>query len=150
MFLLSVQTAFGNSHLSINVLVDLFGPEQLFNQSLGSKSKVLTLNILSPRSKKKYKLFLLQFFASHYFRAKNMSHIGSLIDNSVTFIFFHELFNQTDPNLLKFIYSEKATKFYEIFTLLLTGTTQDKIKVEISPNFVAFSEYMNFNLPPGK
>ena len=45
---------------------------------------------------------------------------------------------------LKFIYSEKATKFCEIFTLLLTGTTQDKSKVKISQNFVAFSEYMNF------
>ena len=40
---------------------------------------------------------------------------------------------------VKFIYSEKATKFCEIFTLLLTGT-----KVKISQNFVAFSEYMNF------
>ena len=29
-------------------------------------------------------------------------------------------------------------------TLLLTGTTQDKSKVEISQNFVTFSEYMNF------
>ena len=29
-------------------------------------------------------------------------------------------------------------------TLLLTGTTQDKSKVKISQNFVAFSEYMNF------
>ena len=28
--------------------------------------------------------------------------------------------------------------------LLLTGTTQDKSKVEITQNFVAFSEYMNF------
>ena len=46
--------------------------------------------------------------------------------------------------LLKFIYSEKATKFSEIFTLLLTGPTQDKSKVKISQNFVAFSEYMNF------
>ena len=45
---------------------------------------------------------------------------------------------------VKFIYSEKATKFCEISTLLLTGTTQDKIKLEISQNFVAFSEYMNF------
>ena len=45
---------------------------------------------------------------------------------------------------LKFIYSEKATKFCEIFTLLLTGTTQDKSKVQISQTFVAFSEYMNF------
>ena len=45
---------------------------------------------------------------------------------------------------LKFIYSEKATKFCEIFTLLLTGTTYDKSKVEILQNFVAFSEYKNF------
>ena len=34
--------------------------------------------------------------------------------------------------------------FCEISTLLLTGTTHDKSKVEISRNFVAFSEYMNF------
>ena len=47
---------------------------------------------------------------------------------------------------VKFIYSEKATKFCEIFTFLLTGTTLDKSKVQISQNFVAFSEYMNFNL----
>ena len=43
--------------------------------------------------------------------------------------------------MLKFIYSEKATKFCEIFTLLLTGTTEDKSKVKILQNFVAFSEY---------
>ena len=36
---------------------------------------------------------------------------------------------------LKFIYSEKATKFCEIFTADLTGTTQDKIKMKISQNF---------------
>ena len=41
---------------------------------------------------------------------------------------------------LKFMYSEKATKFCEIST----GTTWDKSKVEISHIFVAFSEYMNF------
>ena len=35
-------------------------------------------------------------------------------------------------------------KFCEISTLLLTGTTQDNSKVEISQIFVAFSEYMNF------
>ena len=44
----------------------------------------------------------------------------------------------------KFIYSEKTTKFCEIFTLLLTGTTYYKIKVEILEKFGAFSEYMNF------
>ena len=48
------------------------------------------------------------------------------------------------PNL-KFIYSEKATKFSEIFILLLTVCTVVKGKVKISQNFVAFSEYINFN-----
>ena len=45
---------------------------------------------------------------------------------------------------LKFIYSEKATKFCEIFPLLLTVSTEVKNKGKISQNFVAFSEYMNF------
>ena len=45
---------------------------------------------------------------------------------------------------VKFIYSEKATKFCKIFTLLFTGTIWDKSKVKILQNFVAFSEYMNF------
>ena len=45
---------------------------------------------------------------------------------------------------LKFIYSEKATKFCEISTLLLSYVAPFKGKVEISQNFVAFSEYMNF------
>ena len=39
--------------------------------------------------------------------------------------------------LLKFIYSEKASKFCEIFTLLLTT-------VHTVKSMVAFSEYMNF------
>ena len=47
--------------------------------------------------------------------------------------------------MLKFIYSEKATKFCEIFNLLLTTVHTVKSKVKISQNFVAFSEYMNFN-----
>ena len=45
---------------------------------------------------------------------------------------------------LKFIYSEKAAKFCEIFTLLLSYVVPVKIKVKMAPNFVAFSEYMNF------
>ena len=36
--------------------------------------------------------------------------------------------------------------FLEISTLLLTGTTYEKSKVEILQNFVAFSKYMNFSL----
>ena len=46
---------------------------------------------------------------------------------------------------LKFIYSEKATKFCEIFILLLSYVVPVKSKVKISQNFVAFSEYMNCN-----
>ena len=48
---------------------------------------------------------------------------------------------------LKFIYlySEKATKFCEIFILLFSYVVPVKSKVKISQNFVAFSEYMNFN-----
>ena len=45
---------------------------------------------------------------------------------------------------LKFIYSEKATKFCEIFTLHLSYVMPIKSKVKVSQNFVAFSEYMNF------
>ena len=37
------------------------------------------------------------------------------------------------------MYSEKATKLCEIFTLLLT--TVHTVKVKVSQNFVAFSEY---------
>ena len=49
--------------------------------------------------------------------------------------------------MIKFIYSEKgekATKFCEIFTLLLSYVV--RVKVKISQNFVAFSEYMNFTI----
>ena len=46
--------------------------------------------------------------------------------------------------LAKFIYSEKATKFCEILTLLLSCVVPVKSKVKILQNFLAFSEYMNF------
>ena len=47
--------------------------------------------------------------------------------------------------ILKFIYSEKATQFCEIFTLLLSYVVPIKSIVKISQNFVGFSEYKNFN-----
>ena len=46
--------------------------------------------------------------------------------------------------ILKLIFSEKATNFCEISTLLLIYVVSVKSKVEISQNVVAFSEYMNF------
>ena len=53
--------------------------------------------------------------------------------------------------LVKFIYAEKATKFCEILTLLLSYVVPVKNKEEILQNFVAFSEYKNFiwEKPPG-
>ena len=45
---------------------------------------------------------------------------------------------------VKFIYSENATKFCEIFPLLLTTVHTVKSEGKISQNFVGFSEYMNF------
>ena len=45
---------------------------------------------------------------------------------------------------VKFIYSEKVTKFCEISTLLLSYVVPVKSKGKISQNFVTFSEYMNF------
>ena len=52
--------------------------------------------------------------------------------------------NPSASRVLKFIYSEKATKFCEIFSLLLTTALIVKSKGKNSQNFVAFSEYMNF------
>ena len=48
---------------------------------------------------------------------------------------------------VKFIYSEKATKFCKISSLLLSYVVPVKSKLAILQNFVAFSEYMNFNMP---
>ena len=49
--------------------------------------------------------------------------------------------------MIKFIYSEKATTFCAISTLLLSYVVPVKSKVEISQNFLPFSEYMNFKKP---
>ena len=47
---------------------------------------------------------------------------------------------------LKFIYSEKTPTFWKISTVDLSNVVTVKSTVEISHNFVAFSDYMNFNL----
>ena len=48
----------------------------------------------------------------------------------------------TTPRLM--VYSEKATRFFKISNLLSSTVHTNKSRVEISQNFVAFSEYMNF------
>ena len=45
---------------------------------------------------------------------------------------------------LKFIYSEEATNFCKISIVDLSNVVPVKSTVEISQNFLAFSEYMNF------
>ena len=61
---------------------------------------------------------------------------------------FHSLLLYCDFNqfhdILKFINSEKATKFCEIVTVDLSYVVPVKSTMEISQNFVAFSEYINF------
>ena len=56
-----------------------------------------------------------------------------------------EEFLSKSTNSAKFIYSEKATKICEIFTVDLSYVVLVKSTVEILQSFVAFSEYMNFS-----
>jgi hypothetical protein len=49
-----------------------------------------------------------------------------------------------NANTLKFIYSEKATKNFEISTIDLSYVVPVKSSVEISQNLGAFLEYMDF------
>ena len=51
---------------------------------------------------------------------------------------------QLKSSFIKLIYSENATKFCEIFNLLLSYVVPAKSEVKISQKFVDFSEYMNF------
>ena len=72
-----------------------------------------------------------------------LSYIHNVQQNYLTFQAWTGKFFSV---LLKFMYSENATKFCEIFISLLSYVVPVKSKVKISRNFVAFSEYMNFTL----
>ena len=54
--------------------------------------------------------------------------------------------SQNPVTNLKFKYSEKATNFCEISTVDLSYVVTVKSTVDISQNFVVFSEYMNFDI----
>ena len=58
-----------------------------------------------------------------------------------------DIFQRYVKFILTYLYSEKAKKFCWIFPLLLTTVHPVKSKGKISQNLVAFSEYMNFNMP---
>ena len=59
---------------------------------------------------------------------------------------FCTISNNLSIAYVKFIYSEKATKFCEISTLDLPYVVPVKSTLEISQNFVAFLEYMKFTM----
>ena len=72
-------------------------------------------------------------------------HSGMLVPFFEPFQFKCVLFRFKELALpLKFIYSEKATNFCKISSIDLSYVVKVKSTVEISQNFVAFSEYMNF------
>ena len=80
-------------------------------------------------------------FFIHRIRVFMDSAISSISIEQVILIFVKYLVKTN-----KFVYSEKATKFCEIFTLLLTTVHTTKSKVKISQHFEAFSEYMSFKI----
>ena len=107
--------------------------------------------------------YFWMFFEFSKFRNQNsvcQNFIEKAAEFNPFFTFFFQLWNilpwlesalspvlmnkRPSKSMLKFIYSEKVTKFCEIFTLLLTVCTVVKSKVTISQNYVAFSEYVNF------
>ena len=71
-------------------------------------------------------------------------------DNRVTgpqYIYYYQPLrfeNLETTDVVKFIYSEKASKFWQIFPLILTTVHTVKSEGKISQNCVVFSEYMNF------
>ena len=106
----------------------------------------------------------LKEWINEYFQTSNM--FSYMISRKINSEFSHLFFTQAKINImvfwqkllyiklsrilessskfldLKFIYSEKATKFCELFTLLtfvLCSANQKQVE-----EFVAFSEYMNF------
>jgi hypothetical protein len=56
---------------------------------------------------------------------------------------FTEVASLISRDILKFIYSEKATNFCKISNVDLSYVVTVKSTMKISQNFVAFSEYMN-------
>ena len=82
-------------------------------------------------------------------KATKRPKIGCVIFISMCSV-FQKIFFRENVDFLKFIYSEKATKFCKMSILILTMCTAVKSKVEILQNFVAFSEYMNFEKVGGR
>ena len=88
---------------------------------------------------------LLYFFG----KIKNFTSLVTDVQNYTIFLSYWKSSNlnqfkcSSENFFFKFIYSEKATNFCEISTKNLSYVVPVKYLVEISQNFVAFSEYIN-------
>ena len=71
--------------------------------------------------------------------------VFSLLTNYYQMLKDLQFLKQNQGTYLKFIYSEKATNFYEISIAEFTYVVTVKSTVEISQNFVAFSDYINLS-----
>ena len=112
--------------------------------------KVFTWKIHSPRGQKRKLAFLRLVWLASIFLMKGKlpnlpKYVLVCLRSQVMLDLRNVKFAIFDPSshfvvFFKFISSEKATKFCEIFTLLLSYVK----KVKILQNFWAFSEYRNF------
>ena len=122
-----------------------------------SKNSIWPLN-LNLKKSRVWITILRKIFKKEKLCRKNWDNIGIKFRGGTYKLkqSFHQDFLMYITWYIKYIYSEKATKFCKIFTLLLTGFTV--VKSKVLQNSVAFSEYMNFirncvyfssqNLPP--
>ena len=117
-------------------------------------SKTILYHFLFPCTYHLMEVFFKNKHCIGFFLSSHMIHVRN-IDKIVQDTFYAFILNCMKASRLsfvpsvtvvKFIYSEKATKFCEIFSLLLTTVHTVKSKLKISQNFVAFSKYVNFNI----
>ena len=78
----------------------------------------------------------------HYSKAAELSSFYLLLLKTFVECWMH--FRYKLHSLIKFIYSKKTANFCEISTVDLSYVATVKFTVEISQDFGAFSEYMNF------
>ena len=111
------------------------------HRALSVKRK-LAFFLMAPAHTVCFRDFFCPIFTFGGYTSEYLPNLSSKWNFKITEL---EIFaKESNQILVKFIYSEKATKFCEIFPLLLTVCTVIKSKGKISQNFVAFSEYMNY------
>ena len=128
--------------------MDNFDPLEMSEQSLWTRteSTAEVLSLLYVR--KKCQTILEQYLKYQLSKLKFCSKYKQFWTTTAWRNVFKVGWDPPPPPIpkVKFIYSEKTTKFCKTYTLFLSYVVPVKSKLEISQNFVAFSEYMNFNI----